>query len=252
MKQRGFTLIELLVVIAIIAILAAILFPVFAKAREKAREISCASNLRQLGLGVMQYIQDNDELFPINTNSNAGATQATGASYMWAIYPYVKSFGVYRCPDDSSQYGSSYVVNNNVGGPLAALTSPAVTTMMLEGCRYGLGSTPPADMNMNEATYHGLNPFGPDDYTVFAGYRRSVFRHLDNDRMNIVFSDGHVKNIGTVTNVNQMNAILPFAAPDSLPTGAQGSMCTVDNGCTTIPLNAPPYWGTQGPWGDYS
>ena len=68
-KQQGFTLIELLVVIAIIAILAAILFPVFAKAREKARQASCSSNEKQLGLGIIQYVQDNDEMFPQGTRS---------------------------------------------------------------------------------------------------------------------------------------------------------------------------------------
>ena len=71
-KRAGFTLIELLVVIAIIAILAAILFPVFAKAREKARQIACASNMKQIGLGIIQYTQDNDETFPSGVWSGSG------------------------------------------------------------------------------------------------------------------------------------------------------------------------------------
>ena len=93
-KTRGFTLIELLVVIAIIAILAAILFPVFAKVREKARQISCASNLKQLGLSILEYTQDYDERFP-ETNVNANCNN-------WAqeIFPYVKSVDVYKCPDN--------------------------------------------------------------------------------------------------------------------------------------------------------
>src|SRR6056297_580676 len=90
--QRGFTLIELLVVIAIIAILAAILFPVFARAREKARQASCLSNAKQLGLGFMMYVQDYDERLP--------------AVYVWLpegywaqlIYPYVENHQVYQCP----------------------------------------------------------------------------------------------------------------------------------------------------------
>src|SRR3982750_4482024 len=92
-SRKGFTLIELLVVIAIIAILAAILFPVFAKAREKARQISCASNERQLGLGFMQYTQDYDECLP---------TTHWGTPVGWAgqLYPYIKSAGLFKCPDD--------------------------------------------------------------------------------------------------------------------------------------------------------
>ncbi len=86
-----FTLIELLVIIAIIAILAAILFPVFAKAREKARQTSCASNDKQLGLGFLQYVQDNDETFPPQYLST-GVPYAYDWHYM--IYPYVKSVGV--------------------------------------------------------------------------------------------------------------------------------------------------------------
>src|SRR5665811_2289537 len=98
-KRRGFTLIELLVVIAIIAILAAILFPVFAKAREKARQTACLSNMKQLGLGFIQYIQDNDSVYPC-TNGNPNTTLP---SWDAQIYPYVKSTGVYKCPDDPTQ-----------------------------------------------------------------------------------------------------------------------------------------------------
>ncbi len=96
--SSGFTLIELLVVIAIIAILAAILFPVFAKAREKARQISCASNEKQIGLAFMQYLQDNDEMFPCGIRGTTFGFLGSG----WAgeLYPYVKSAGVYKCPDD--------------------------------------------------------------------------------------------------------------------------------------------------------
>ena len=115
-KRKGFTLIELLVVIAIIAILAAILFPVFAKAREKARQASCASNLKQIGLAMLQYSQDNDELLvkawyagnPANPNGwNASDPAAGYYKWMDAVYPYTKSTQVFHCPDDSGLNGTS-------------------------------------------------------------------------------------------------------------------------------------------------
>src|SRR6187549_1872617 len=91
--KKGFTLIELLVVIAIIAILAAILFPAFARARENARRASCQSNLKQIGLGIMQYTQDYDEKYPYQATGGAGDCFADTAPINWArgIYPYVKS-----------------------------------------------------------------------------------------------------------------------------------------------------------------
>ncbi len=100
-KMTGFTLIELLVVIAIIAILAAILFPVFAKAREKARQTTCESNMKQIGLAVLQYNQDNDEVMPSATYGNPSGCW-TYYSWRFAIYPYIKATGVYTCPSNTN------------------------------------------------------------------------------------------------------------------------------------------------------
>jgi len=159
--QKGFTLIELLVVIAIIAILAAILFPVFAKVREKARQTSCLSNEKQLGLGFIQYAQDNNENYP-------AALDAWGQGWAGCIYPYVKSTGVYGCPDDPTQpvagtYKCSYAMNGNLFPPpavndtfypwggvqygnLASQVGPASTVLLFEGFNQYSNGNPGIDV----------------------------------------------------------------------------------------------------------
>ena len=128
LQRRGFTLIELLVVIAIIAILAAILFPVFQKVRENARKASCLSNEKQIGLAMIQYSQDADEALvsawygPPGSGFGPSNPGPGIVSYKWmdAIYPFVKSTQVFHCPDDS---GDSTVIGVNGGG-----TGPASGT----------------------------------------------------------------------------------------------------------------------------
>ena len=140
--ERGFTLIELLVVIAIIAILAAILFPVFAQAREKARATSCSSNIRQAGLALMQYTQDYDERYP-NGLVNPNGAPSFGMGWAGQSYAYIKNTGLLHCPDDSTAqklgsdnfnyYAVSYALNTNVAGKaIAAFASPASTVALCE------------------------------------------------------------------------------------------------------------------------
>src|SRR3569833_1763962 len=158
-RKPGFKLIELLDVIAIIAILAAILFPVFARAREAARKTACISNVRQLGMSMMQYVQDYDESFPPRMpNPAAGASFPCKAcrTIDWRpnAMPNIKNTAVFRCPSDSGVpvaadptaggplyrdpshggYGTSYCLNTVVTrfGAMAAILQPADTYMGAE------------------------------------------------------------------------------------------------------------------------
>src|ERR1700689_4477705 len=109
-RRSAFTLIELLVVIAIIAILAAILFPVFAQAREAARKTVCLSNTKQLGLGIMMYVQDYDEVYPMESwdtpaignseNDLNSANYYSSVTWIWQVMPYIKNRGILVCPSD--------------------------------------------------------------------------------------------------------------------------------------------------------
>ncbi|MEN6303815.1 MAG: DUF1559 domain-containing protein [Armatimonadia bacterium] len=184
--RRGFTLIELLVVIAIIAILAAILFPVFAKAREKARQSSCLSNVKQLGLGVLSYAQDYDEMFP-RTAITVGA-----GNYGWEtlIHPYIKNDQLFTCPSKSavtwnsanplnfSTCGYGYMGPNPAANSLSAramgtVNSPSTCAMLADS---------PAD------NYYVID--GTMDRTTDNGGSPEP-RH--NDGANFCYVDGHSK-----------------------------------------------------------
>jgi prepilin-type N-terminal cleavage/methylation domain-containing protein/prepilin-type processing-associated H-X9-DG protein len=140
--RKGFTLIELLVVIAIIAILAAILFPVFAKAREKARQTSCLSNCKQLALGILMYAQDYDECFP-GTFTLSWPNDGNWPLIHWAqaIQPYVKNGQIVLCPSDTPNawglsYGASEYVMPGTRGPfdssIGPITAPSETFLIFD------------------------------------------------------------------------------------------------------------------------
>jgi prepilin-type N-terminal cleavage/methylation domain-containing protein/prepilin-type processing-associated H-X9-DG protein len=200
--KRGFTLIELLVVIAIIAILAAILFPVFARARENARRASCQSNLKQIALGLFMYNQDYDEKLPLfyfdlggGGNYTDGISTA-GADQGWAqvLQPYLKSTQIFQCPsettvqyvDDATNKNAGYTdywYNNQIDGLSdAAFDAPSVTVLFGDG----VGHTP--DFNTNGGC--SVDPCVAAD-TGLATIDAGAHRHLTG--ANIAFADGHVK-----------------------------------------------------------
>ncbi len=212
-QRTGFTLIELLVVIAIIAILAAILFPVFQKVRENARRTACLSNEKQLGLAFVQYSQDYDELMPSAVKGATGANLLGGWMFysvfggttagafdptQGSIYPYVKSKGVYVCPDDSTGQtaGDTYALSSCIdqftmvgiplapGKGLAQFDNPSGTLLLTEE-----GSGGGAAATTNDAYFL----FGTDSVSL---------RHTGG--VNMLYVDGHAKyslidNTGTAT-----------------------------------------------------
>ncbi|MCW3058737.1 MAG: LmbE family protein [Capsulimonas sp.] len=203
-RQSGFTLIELLVVIAIIAILAAILFPVFAKAREKARQISCASNLRQLGLAAMQYVQDNDEILPGSSYSNGGAGATGGWMYyqtysatpaqdqfdpaLGSLYPYVKSMGVYVCPDDSGGRLSrdSYAINSCVNGT-------TLNNNVYSGKSEAAFDDVSSFILFGEESFGTANQAAGSTDDAYLSYTGNVISTRHTEGSNSVFVDGHTK-----------------------------------------------------------
>jgi prepilin-type N-terminal cleavage/methylation domain-containing protein/prepilin-type processing-associated H-X9-DG protein len=188
-SKRAFTLIELLVVIAIIAILAAILFPVFGRARENARRSSCQSNLKQINLGIQQYTQDYDERLPNAVSGPTGNgviggwifyTGATGSANTakfdaskGSIYPYVKSSQIFVCPSDAvGQVNSgSYAINNcTLMKSLAAFDESSKWMLLSEEATGG------------SSTDDGFQQIGNNYFSD---------RHFLGS--NLAFIDGHVK-----------------------------------------------------------
>ncbi len=199
MKRKGFTLIELLVVIAIIAILAAILFPVFAKAREKARQSACSSNLKQIGLGLMQYAQDYDETMPFLWRAAAatdtGATQCSDGVYRtnWitSVYPYVKNNQVFECPSGNMQccllIKRGYNPNGfAIGRPLSEFKDPARIVFAADSAVYLACAE---DQLVDGRT---VNP-------VYLNTANGYFSARHSDMVEMMFCDGHVKANKTVT-----------------------------------------------------
>jgi len=193
--RRGFTLIELLVVIAIIAILAAILFPVFARAREKARQTTCASNVKNLGLAVLMYAQDYDEVFPL------GAYAVPSGFLTWhdLTDPYAKNTGIWHCP-------SSPVKKSDANGQLT--THFGYNARYLVGMDFSFQQAPVSLAAVGSATETVLlsdavssvpNSWCGDDgkFLLLPGdldadcWGRPAFLHTEG--ANVLWVDGHVR-----------------------------------------------------------
>jgi prepilin-type N-terminal cleavage/methylation domain-containing protein/prepilin-type processing-associated H-X9-DG protein len=193
---RGFTLIELLVVIAIIAILAAILFPVFAKAREKARQTSCTSNEKQIGLGILQYIQDNDETYPYRKVTSDGTdNDALATSWKVLIQPYIKSTGVFKCPSNPNK--------ENLDNAAAARGPVSYSGSTVSGT-YGLFGTLPANGDAAKLSDIGFpaNTIavcevtnGSTDFKINNGFFNGAIFAGHTGQSNYLFADGHVKSL---------------------------------------------------------
>lgn len=219
-NHHAFTLIELLVVIAIISILAAILFPVFARARESARRTSCMSNLKQIGLGVMQYVQDYDERYPLyRSNSAANATPSHPYGFADAIQPYLKSTQIFQCPSEPNaaplgengsafagqadptinptstepagytDYSYNMMLSSDNGGTfnkgrsMAELTQVSLTVMIVEDAT---SSASTWEWGCGRRTACSVFPAGLARTSV-----ATANRHLGGS--NLGFADGHVK-----------------------------------------------------------
>ena len=210
-RNRAFTLIELLVVIAIIAILAAILFPVFAQTREKARQTQCASNLRQFGMAGLMYAQDYDDVLPLYGYNSlqywCGGRDASPGKLDPArglLHGYTKSGGLHKCPSytgSDNLGGMGYGYNGKIIRPPAALSElsrPAGTVFFGDSGIKGFAFGPDANPNTVNETIQ-IDP--PSEWY---GYPSVDFRHQDH--ANFVFIDGHAKSISRAAFIAELPA----------------------------------------------
>ncbi len=211
-RRAAFTLIELLVVIAIISILAAILFPVFGRARENARRSSCASNFKQIGLATIQYAQDYDETMPLfSYNGFAGYNGADGARWADLIFPYIKSTQVFDCPSgtktvakfaggqflDISTYSYGFVTPSKAepvgvaGRNLAEIEDTATTLMFVEDGRQDAGAGAETQGRLIPSLGEPLESLGGR----LNGFRHTGCKETDFGAygFNAAYADGHVK-----------------------------------------------------------
>jgi prepilin-type N-terminal cleavage/methylation domain-containing protein/prepilin-type processing-associated H-X9-DG protein len=201
---RGFTLIELLVVIAIIAILAAILFPVFAKAREKARASSCLSNCKQMGIAILSYCQDYDEITPRHCQNASQLVNNGHDCWAWTAVPYVKNSQVFICPSATANTTVDSPTNYgwNIGGcdrrSLGDFKHPSETIMLADHAAPGekpQGYSGGYIRSPACCTGGSANPYTGAQWPLIS------FRH--NVGANFTFMDGHSKWLpGSGNNLN--------------------------------------------------
>jgi len=213
-ESDGFTLIELLVVIAIIAILAAILFPVFARARENARKSSCQSNMKQLGIGFSMYVQDYDERFP--------AVRQGPGGWSYNIQPYVKDWDVFVCPSVSMAVRTCGPITSHgnaalVGEPWFGVPEGGYMMCAWEGAAC-CGYPKLASFQYPASTYllvegNCMGAFWGAFVKDGAPYAHHVYRHMDG--LNICYVDGHVKWVKKTDPIYQAldNATLDLTRP---------------------------------------